>query len=434
MQIQYSERVSDRMNSSYHRCWVACVILLFLLSPPVRSSRGETDSRKKPVIITGERATSRLIGVFRGVKKYLTVLTGNPVIVSGNTRLRTNKIVVHGDGEMAECLGRVVLTDERKKSVIRSDRAIFYKRDNRIELRGRPRVSTRRGDDNSIVRLKADRIVYRVDDEIAHAYGRVSVKNRDLLIQSGSATYDRREAQIKFSKEPLVRNGRDTYRAETVRYDVDRKIIMLEKHVRLITHSEERDSKSGRLKWVKAVTSGDRVEHYEDIKKTVIGGNAVVERPDSTFMGKKIVIRGRDSDLISGTDVHIIYKDENIEALGKVFRYFRKRKHAVLWGEPRLIVRGKEKDERARIHGDYMEFYQDVDELHVSGNVIIYHKSETIRGEMARYLRKENNLYITGNPIAERGDSSLTADLIQFNTENYRTRLIGNIRGYTKSN
>lgn len=403
--------------------------MFFLLSPPVKASRGDTHSRKKPVIITGERATSRLIGVFRGVKKYLTVLTGNPLIVSGNTKLRTNKIVIHGDEEIAECLGRVVLTDERNKSVIRSDRAIFYKRDNRIELRGRPRVSTRRGDDNSIVRLKANRIVYRIDDEIAHAYGSVSVKSRNLLIQSGSATYVKRGAQIEFSKEPLVRNGRDTYRAEMVRYDVDKKIITLEKNVRLVTHSEERDSKSGRLKLVKAVTTGDRVEHYEDIKKTIIDGNAIVEMPDSTFTGKKIEISGKDSDLISGTDVHIIYKDENIEALGKVFRYFKKRKHAVLWGEPRIIVRGKEKNERARIHGDYMEFYQDVDELYVNGNVIIYHESETIRGEMARYLRKKNNMYITGNPIVERGDSSLTADLIQFNTENYRTRLIGNIRG-----
>ncbi len=405
-------------------------MLLFLTSTSGAPRKSDIDNRKRTVIITGERVRSRLIGVFRGVKRYLTELTGNPLIISGKIKLRTNKIIVHGDGERAECLGRVVLFDRGNRSVIRSDRAIFNKKVNRVELKGNPRVLTRRGDDNSVVQLKAKRIVYRIDDEIAHAYGKVNVRNRDLSIKSGRATYFKRNSRIEFSKGPFIKNGRDTYRADVIRYNVDKKVITMERNVLLETHSQEKDSESGRPKWIKAVTRGDRVEHYEDVKKTIIKGNAVVERPDSTFVGKRIEISGKDPDLISGTDVHIIYKDENIEAHGKVFMYFKKRKHAVLWGEPFIIVKGKEENERARINGDYMEFYQDVDELYVSGNVIIYHKSEIIRGEMARYHRKENNMYITGNPIVEKDDSSLTADLIQFNTENYSTKLIGNIRAY----
>jgi lipopolysaccharide export system protein LptA len=419
------------MNYLYRKSCIAFFLILLLLSSALSAPRkSDIDNRKKSVIITGERARSRLIGVFRGVKRYLTELTGNPSIISGKIKLSTNKIVIHGNGEMAECQGRVVLVDSGNGSVIRSDRAIFYKRGNRVELKGNPRVLTRRGDDNSVVQLKAKRIVYRIDDGIAHAHGNVNVRNKDLSIKSGRATYFRRDSRIEFSKEPFIMNGRDTYQAEVIRYNVDKKVITMERNVRLETHSQEKDSKSGRQKWIKAVTRGDRVEHYEDVKTTIVEGNAVVERPDSTFSGKKIEIRGKDSDLINATDVHIIYKNENIEALGKVFMYFKSRKHAVLWGEPFIIVRDKGEKERARINGDYMEFYQDVDELYISGNVVIYHESEIIRGEMARYLRKGNSMYITGNPIVEKDDSFLTADLIQFNTENYSTKLMGNIRAY----
>nr|HPI23328.1 hypothetical protein [Spirochaetota bacterium] len=59
----------------------------------------------------------------------------------------------------------------------------------------------------------------------------------------------------------------------------------------------------------------------------------------------------------------------------------------------------------------------------------IHQDNGVIRGDVARYLRREDAVYIMGNSRIERAGSTLTANMIYFNTKSNNVRLIGNIYG-----
>ena len=80
---------------------------------------------KKPVIITGDRVTTRLIGTENNKKIYLTELTGNPKIKYGDKELSAAKIIIRGsESEISEALGNVRLIDLKTKSKITSEKAV----------------------------------------------------------------------------------------------------------------------------------------------------------------------------------------------------------------------------------------------------------------------------------------------------------------------
>lgn len=390
------------------------------------------EGKRKPVIITGDNVKSKLVGLENGKKVYLTELTGNPKIKYSNNILRAKKIIIHGNGEKAEAIGNVVLIDKKRKTVVRSRRALYYKFKDMIEFTGNPTITTRREDDNSKVFVHAKRIKYDIKKNIGYAFTKVALKNRNTNIYSKRAIFHRSQRTAIFSGDPYIQKGKDIFKAEEIISHIDKRSTFLNKNAHAVTYSEKKDTNSGEIKSTRMIIKGDRIENYENEKLTIIIGNAFIEREDAIFTGNRIEIRGDEGDDVFGTNVNMNYRTENIEAYGETFRSNKKNGYSALWGKAFLIIKDELTcKESSRIYGDYMEYYPDIDELYVFDNVKILRDSGVIRGKMARYKRIDSDMFITGNAIIESESSILSSQKIIFNTKSNEIRMAGDIKGYS---
>ncbi|MDY6935956.1 MAG: LptA/OstA family protein [Spirochaetota bacterium] len=413
------------------RSWGCILVILSLLGlfPEISSIWGRGSNS---VIATGDNVKSKLVGEEDGKKVFITELTGNPRIKYKDNVLRANKIIIRGsEGEIVEAIGKVLITEKRKGSIIRSKRAVYYKFEDRVEITGNPSIITRREDDNSKVHLKANRVEYDIDENVAHAFGSVNLKNRDIHINSQRAVLERSQGVLTFLEKPIMRRGEEQYRADEIIYHTKKKLFILNRNAHVITFSEERDPENGEKRRVKLIASGDRIEHLEDGEKlTKIIGNGVIEKEDTIFRGDEIEIVGEDGSMIEGVRVAIDYRAENVLVYGNRFRYYQRDGYSSVWDNAHMVIVDDEAQKRnTKIYGHYMEFFQDLDELLVNGDVSIYHDSEIIRGDMARFTREERSMYITGNSRVEKGESVVFADTIIYNTKSRDTRLIGDLKG-----
>jgi lipopolysaccharide assembly outer membrane protein LptD (OstA) len=392
---------------------------------------------KKPVIITGDRVTTRLIGTENNKKIYLTELTGNPKIKYGDKELSAAKIIIRGsEGEISEAIGNVRLIDIKKKSKITSQKAVYNKLKDTTEFTGRPIIITKRDDDNSQVTIKADRLEYNIEDDIGYAYGKIFLTNKETNIYSDKAVFNRKKGEFVFMENPLIKKGEDTVSAEQILYYTDKKMLLLNKDAHAEMYSEKKDSQTGKPIKTKTVITGSQIENYEENEKlTVIYGSesvpAVIEREDAVFSGSRIEIRGDKGENVSGNNIYINYKTENIESKGNYFNSVKSKQHSVLRGNAVLIVKDeKTNDETSRIYGDFMEFFEDINELHMFGNIRIHCDAGIIKGKMAKYTRNDNNMLVSGNAMIEKKDSVLYSRQILFNTKTNNTEMIGEIKGH----
>ncbi len=391
---------------------------------------------KKPVIITGDKVTTRLIGTENNKKIYITEITGNPKIKYSGKELTATRIITRGsEGEISEAIGNVRLTDIAKKSRISAQRAIYSKITDIAEFTGSPCITTARDDDGSRVVIKADRLEYNIETDVGYAYGNVSSSNKDTNIHSEKAVFNRKYGTAVFQEKPSIRKQDDTYVAEEIIYYTDKKMLLLNRNARAVVYSEKKDPDTGRMKKTQSVITGDKIENYDGKDKyTVITGNAssraVVENEEAVFSGDRIEIKGENNEIVTGDNIYIDYKADNIEGRGRYFSSIKNRKRAALRGDALLIVKDdKTNDETSRIYGDYMEFFEDINELHIFGNIRIDCDAGLIKGDMAKYNRNNNDMLITGNAMIEKEDSVLHSRKIIFNTKTNKTEMFENIKG-----
>ena len=405
------------------------IIFIFLYLSYISAAK----RAKERVIITGDKVKSRLVSTKNGKKYYVTELTGHPRIKFGDRNLRAKRIILRGyEGEIAEGIGNVIIDDKKSKSVIRSEKAVYYKLKDEVEILGNPSLVTKRENDNSLVYLNAAKMIYDIRNDVAYAYGGVHLKNNDIRIKSERLVFERQNKKMVFSENPVMYMGEDILKATEIVYHIDKKALFLNGNAYTVTFTDEKDSNNGKVLKKRVITRGDRIEHYDGEKKlTIITGNAIIEREDVIFKGDRIEIIGEEPDEMIGANVIIDFKEENMEAYGEYFKYNNRDKSSTLWGGSHIVIEDEDSHkESSRIYGSFMEYYQDIDELYISGDVKILHDFETIKGDMARYRREVRNMYITGNSRVEKGDSVIYSDSIIYNTKSHETRLNGKINGF----
>ncbi|MFH0977123.1 MAG: LptA/OstA family protein [Spirochaetota bacterium] len=388
---------------------------------------------KKPVTITGNNAKTRLVGDEKNGKNYLTEITGNPIIKSDNKVLYADKLIIQGnDGEIIEAIGKVFLKDRIKGSSISAGRALFYKEKGIIEFYGKPNAIIKRQDDGSVVNVRSDMMTYNTNDNTAEANGKVRLINNDLIILSGKAVFGRESKTAVFSLNPEITRGDDKYTADEIIYYTDKKYLILNKNAHVKAYTDEKDKATGKVTRSLVKASGDKIEHFTEGEKiTIITGRAIIEREDSISTGDRFEMKGeKGREDLTGSNVHINYKKENMEAMGQNFKFYKNEGRSVLWNKSCIITRDVKTDaESSRIYGDYMEHYRDTDELYAAGRVSIIRNEGIIKGDMAKYERKNSLLTVTGNARIEKDNSTSLAQVITINTKTSDTRLQGSIRG-----
>lgn len=391
---------------------------------------------KNPLIITGDSVKTILKGIKNGKKIYITELTGNPRIKYGGKELKANKIIITGDdGEIIEAHGNIRLIDRKENSRVTAGSAIYYKLRNIVELTGAPRIISRREDDGSRVVVSAEKMEFDIDRDVGFAHKDVLLVNKGTRIHSGEASFDREKQTATFTVNPSIKKNEDIYRAGEITYYTDEKKLTLNNNVNAVTYSKKKDSGTGKLKKIKTVIKGEKLENFDNKEKlTIIYGSesnrARIEREDSVFTGRRIEITGDQGDYVRGENVYINYFTENVEGSGTHFKSDRARGRSALWGDAFLTVRDENsKEETSKIYGNYMEFLEDIDELHIYGNIKIYCDAGLIRGNMAKYKRENEDMQISGNAMIEKEDIVLYSEKIIFNTRTNNTKMTGLIRG-----
>lgn len=392
---------------------------------------------KKPVIITGDRITTRLIGTENNIKIYLTEITGNPRVKYDDKELHATKIIRRGsDGEIMEAVGNVRLIDIKTKSKITSQKAVYNSLKDTAEFTGHPVITTRMDDDDSTVTINAGRIEFDIENDTGFAYGNIFCSSGDATIYSEKAIFDRKAKTAEFLEKCSIKRGEDTYTAEKIVYYTDKKVLVLNGNVRAVTYSEKKDPDTGDTVKTTAIITGDRIENQEKPEKsTVIYGSdstpAKVERDDAVFTGRRIELKGENQEYATGEDIHIDYRTENAEGSGRHFKSSKDKKRSMLYGDALLVIKDeKTKKESSRIFGDYMEFHEDINELHIFGNIRINCDAGIITGKSAVYNRENKNMMVTGNARIKKKDSVLYSEKIIFNTGTNNTEMTGDIRGY----
>ncbi len=389
-------------------------------------------AEKKSVIISGDNSKTRLVGKENGEKIFLTEMP-NIRIKFGNSELRADKGRSYGkNNEIVEALGNVVLTDKLKGSKINAAKAVFFMDKNIVEFHGRPNMIVKREDDNSVVKIQADMIKYDFEKDTVEADGKVKLRNNDLTINSEKAEFNKNTKTAIFSGDPVITRDEDVFNADEVLYHTEKKLVILDRNAHAKFYSQEKDKETKKIKKERVNAKGDRIERYDTGEKvTVIKGNAVFEREDSISTGDFFEIRGEEnSQEITGLNVHINYKRENTEAVGKNFKWYKKDGYSALWDNASMIFKDQKTGKvTSKVFGDYMEYYKDTDELYVSGNVSVIREDGVIKGDIAKYKRPDNKLRVTGNARIEKNNSIVLTQEISINTKSDEYRLHGDIRG-----
>jgi len=158
-----------------------------------------------------------------------TLLTGNAEVITGENRIRAQRIELYGSNfRFIRCQGDVsVLNDE--KGIELSCQELFYNREEKII-----RVSG-----NVIMLDKKNEIVVKggflqnwEDREETIVQIGVRVLKTDLVCRSEYARYLREEERLELSGMPLVNWKGDEYRALKITIDLDKDTIRLEGDIR----------------------------------------------------------------------------------------------------------------------------------------------------------------------------------------------------------
>ncbi|MCU0821472.1 MAG: LPS export ABC transporter periplasmic protein LptC [Spirochaetes bacterium] len=393
-------------------------------------------AEKKTVIITGDKVITRLVGTENNKKIYLTEITGNPKIKYSGSELTAGKIITRGsEAEVCEASGNVRLTDINKKSKITAGKALYYKLNDTVEFTEKPVITTTRNDDGSAVTIRSERLEYNIEEDTGRACGKVTLNNRDTVIIAEKAVFSRKEKTVTFLENPAIRKNEDTFNADEIIYYTDSKILRLNRNARAVIHSGKKDPGTGKITFTESTITGDKIENFDGREKyTVITGNetarAVVISEDAVFSGDRIEVRGKNNEHVTGNNINIDYKKDNIQGSGRFFNSEKNKKRATLRGDAVLILKNeKTGNETSRIYGDYMEFFEDINELHIFGNVRIDSETGIIKGDTAKYNRDSRIMRIAGNAAINKDGSVLYSRKIIFNTRTNQTELIEDIKG-----
>lgn len=212
--------VENRVGN-IHKPGLMIIVFLFTLT----SSRADTFS------FSGDSMTTVLA---RG--KERTVLTGNAVIISDNTEIHAEEIVLYGeDSRFAQCSGRVEVTDTVKGIYLQSEN-LFYDRD--IDLCRVEGYAEMEDQKNELI-IKGGYLENFGDDDITIIQIGVRILKEDMACRAEFARFRRDEEILELSGMPYVYWKGDDYRASRIIINLESDEIRLEGEVQGTVITEE---------------------------------------------------------------------------------------------------------------------------------------------------------------------------------------------------
>ncbi|UTC83492.1 LptA/OstA family protein [Treponema denticola] len=161
--------------------------------------------------------------------KKSTNLIGNAEVKVDSLTISADRIEIYGkDYRYVNATGSVKGEDEEKGYSFKADLINFDRKTDTVTMFGKLELRDTKND----VSINAENIEYKKKQEIIIMRFNVKIINKDINCTSMFALYNRKESNVELTGSPVVKKGKDEFRAGKISVNLDTEDITLDGRVR----------------------------------------------------------------------------------------------------------------------------------------------------------------------------------------------------------
>ena len=161
--------------------------------------------------------------------KKSTNLIGNAEVKVNSLTISADRIEISGkDYRYVNATGSVKGEDDEKGYSFKADLINFDRKTDTVTMFGKLELKDTKND----VSINAENIEYKKKQEIIIMRFNVKIINKDINCNSMFALYNRKESKVELTGSPVVKKGKDEFRAGKISVNLDTEDITLDGRVR----------------------------------------------------------------------------------------------------------------------------------------------------------------------------------------------------------
>ena len=161
--------------------------------------------------------------------KKSTNLIGNAEVKVNSLTISADRIEISGkDYRYVNATGSVKGEDDEKGYSFKADLINFDRKTDTVTMFGKLELKDTKND----VSINAENIEYKKKQEIIIMRFSVNIINKDINCTSMFALYNRKESKVELTGSPVVKKGKDEFRAGKISVNLDTEDITLDGRVR----------------------------------------------------------------------------------------------------------------------------------------------------------------------------------------------------------
>lgn len=161
--------------------------------------------------------------------KKSTNLIGNAEVKVNSLTISADRIEISGkDYRYVNATGSVKGEDDEKGYSFKADLINFDRKTDTVTMFGKLELKDTKND----VSISSENIEYKKKQEIIIMRFNVKIINKDINCNSMFALYNRKESKVELTGSPVVKKGKDEFRAGKISVNLDTEDITLDGRVR----------------------------------------------------------------------------------------------------------------------------------------------------------------------------------------------------------
>ena len=175
--------------------------------------------------------------------KKSTNLIGNAEVKVDSLTISADRIEIFGkDYRYVNASGSVKGVDNEKGYSFKADIINFDRKTDTVTMFGKLELKDTKND----VSINAENIEYKKKQEIIIMRFSVNIINKDINCTSMFALYNRNESTVELTGSPVVKKGKDEFRAGKISVNLDTEDITLDGRVRGSVEQEKDEKEDGK--------------------------------------------------------------------------------------------------------------------------------------------------------------------------------------------
>jgi len=214
-----------------------------------------------------------------------------------------------------------------------------------------------------------------------------------LLVCLSFAQQNEKSGKAEISKEPLELLNADF---SELRMEKDNVMVNLIGNVSF--QQGDLNLRSSRAVW------------YRTAGQVVFIDSVKIEDSTQTLTADRVTYYKNSGKAVADGNVILVSKKEEAQIRGEHGEYDRMKKYVFFTGSPSLVIKPDKGDSTITVVAEYMEYFPDERKGVAKEKVRITKANMTATCNEATWLNRENEIILTGEPEAEKGNDRLTGD------------------------